>query len=439
MTAHNEKTPLSLAQYSLRRHIVWSFMLVGLFFGIGSAWLIFTELSGAVITSGRLVVETQIKPIQHLDGGLVDEVHVKDGDRVEAGQLLIKLDDTEAKTEFQINNQRLIEAYILEQRLRAELWEKSDFTLPRQLQHLKDDERIVAMMDDQKKLLDARLNSFQGQQAQLHEQVKQFGNQIKGFDATKNASNQRLALLDEEIAGLETLIEKKLAPASRLLQLNGARAELSGEIGRLDSDISRLKNSISETELQLLQLKDTRSSETLETIQTTRAEIAEYRELSVSLRKRLAQLNVRAPHAGLVHESAIHTQGQVISPGTDLMLIVPEADQLVVEATVKPTDIDQVYKGQETRLRMSGLDSRSTPELVGKISFVSSELVEDPFTRELNYKIKVEIDKSQLARIGEQELLPGMPTDVFVQTTQRTALNYLTQPLVDQIARTFRE
>lgn len=430
---------LSLIQKGLRRHIRRSLLTILLFFGVGGGWMVFTELSGAVVASGRLAVDAQVKRIQHPDGGPVAKILVKNGDEVTKGQLLLELDDTSLRAEYQINRMRLIKARILASRLIAELEERSTFSLPEDLKHLIDDPHIAEVVENQGKLLRVRIKSVIGQRDQLQEQIKQLGNQIVGLKATRDAFQKRLEYLEKEIITLEKLAEKKLARGSSVLEVKSSKAELEGEVGRLNADISAARSSISELKIQAISLEDALQTENLRMLQQTRAEISELSEIDISAEKRLSHVKVRATYAGIVHESQIRAVGEVVAPGSDIMLIVPQEDRLIVEATVKPADVDQLYIGQPTQLKLVGLDAKNTPDLSALISFVSSETVEDPVTRLKNYDIKANIAASELKKIGGQRLLPGMPVEIFIETNSQTVLSYLIQPLRDQIARTFRE
>ncbi|MEM8840074.1 MAG: HlyD family type I secretion periplasmic adaptor subunit [Pseudomonadota bacterium] len=435
----NNETAASNAALSLKRNITVAFTVLGLFFGIGGAWVIFTQVSGAIIASGRLAVDTKVKRVQHPDGGAVEAIYVKDGDRVSEGQLLMKLNATNARTDYEINRKRLIEAQVLEARLRAELWEKTDLDLPASFSRNENDDLIRDVISNQWKLLRTRIQGLASRRNQLYAQIDQFENRYSGLRQVQDANEKQLTFLNKQIEALEELLDKQLTSASRVLTIKGTRASLQGEMGRIGSEMMSVENSINELRLEIAELNENRQSEVRELLQTTRAEISELIELSRASRQRLDNIEVRAPYSGIVHAMQFHAKGQVIRTGDDVLQIIPEDETLIVEAMVRPVDIDQVYIGQPTRLRMSALDTRTTPDLEAEVSYISGELVEDPLTRQQIYRIEAKIAAGEYEKLGKQVLLPGMSAEVFVQTSSRSVLSYLVDPLTTQIARTFRE
>lgn len=434
-----DKQVLHNATSSLQRHVYTGLAVLFLFFGAGIFWAIFTEISGAIVSSGRLSVENEIRRVQHPNGGLVKQLYVKEGDFVEKGQMLIALDDTDARAKFQINRKQLIEAQILLQRLQAELQGHSDFDLPSEMALIEDDPVVAEVLELQKRLLEVRLKSMAGQLSQIKEQIKQLRNQIEGLTANRQSIQQRIAYASDELSSLQGLLSKNLALKTRVVEKQSELAQMKGQTGVLDADMSVLRSSISELEIQHIQLNDTFVSETLDQIQKTQAKIAELTEIDSSTRRVLSAIFIEAPHSGYVHQMDVRAAGEVIAPGEDIMLIVPLVNNLIVETNVKPVDIDQLYVGQSVRLKLSALDVNKIPDINAKVFFISNELIEDPVSRTQNYEVKAGILDGELDKLDGQKLIPGMPAEVFIQTNTRTVLSYLAKPLKDQIERAFKQ
>lgn len=428
-----------LATRSMWRNILIAFAAVALFFGGGVAWSAFTNISGAVIASGRLEVDSKLKRIQHVDGGIVRSINVKDGDHVKAGDVLITLDDTLLIANYEILNQRLIESWMMEARLVAESVgnEKMDFPAP--LIGREQVEAVQKAFYGQSELLESRNVRIEGQIKQLREQIAQSNIRIEGINAQIAAKQEEDVLLKEELEDLEGLFKKNLIPKSRVMSLRREKARNAGEIGSLISQNGTVQNEISGLELQIIQIQDQRETEVLEQLQEARATISQLLEEYTAAEERLARIKVRAPYPGVIHELSVHSEEEVIPPGGDIMQIVPEDDSLIVEAMVNPVDIDQIYSGQKARLRMSSLDQRFTPELYGTLIFISGDSIADEKTGQQFYRVRLTIDEGETDKLNGEALVPGMPTDVFIQKSDRSVLSYLVKPLQDQIAHAFRE
>ncbi len=424
---------------SLRRHMVFALVAIAVVAGglTGAASLV--EISGAVIAPGSIVVETSTKRVQHRDGGIVKDIFVREGDTVEAGELLVRLDDTIARANLTIVTTRLQELLAQEARLVAERDGQSEFTKPSLLKDELAGPKAEAVLDGQKSLMEARRQSRQGREAQLTEQIKQFEQQIDGLSAQRSAKGEEIRLVGEELEDLSTLIEKGLIQQSRITALKRDKARLQGEYGGLASQIAQASQSIAERKIQILQIAEEMRAEVVEQLPVVRGEIAQMLEQRVTTLEQLRRLEIRAPRAGFVHQLSVHTVGGVVAPGEDLMLIVPQEDLLIVEAQVAPTDIDQLAPDQVAVVRFPGLDQRSTPELHATVLTVSADLMQDPNNGVTYYRARLTLPDSEIARLGDKRLVPGMPVEAFVQTGSRTILSYLLKPLADNIAHVFRE
>ena len=424
---------------SLRRHLIWAFVVIaGLAGGLGTAAAL-VEISGAVIAPGNIVVETNLKRVQHQEGGIVEAIHVREGQSVESGDLLVQLDGTISKANLTVVTTRLRELQAQEARLMAERDGQETLIVPEALADLRADPAVAAILQGQRSLLDARRASRAGRSAQLNEQIKQFREQITGLTSQRTAKAEEIELVTKELSDLSSLVEKRLIQQSRITALKRDEARLKGEHGGFTSQIAQVEQSISERKIQILQIDEEMRAEVVEQLPEVRGEIAQLIEQRVAALEELRRLEIRAPSAGYVHQLAVHTVGGVVAAGEDLMQIVPHEDVLVVEARVAPNDIDQLGPAQEAVVRFPGLDQRTTPELSARILTVSADLIEDPMDGTRYYEARLALAEEEIAKLGDTRLVPGMPVEAFVQTGDRTILSFLLKPLSDHLAHAFRE
>ena len=424
---------------SLRGHLVWTFVVIaGLVGGLGTAAALI-EISGAVIAPGNIVVETNLKRVQHREGGIVEAIRVREGQSVEAGDLLVQLDGTISKANLTVVTTRLRELQAQEARLMAERDGQEMLIVPEALAGLSADPAVAAILQGQRSLLDARRASRAGRSAQLNEQIKQFREEITGLTSQRAAKAEEVELVSKELSDLSTLLEKRLIQQSRITALKRDEARLRGEHGGFTSQIAQVEQSISERKIQILQIDEEMRAEVVEQLPAVRSEIAQLIEQRVTALEELRRLEIRAPSAGYVHQLAVHTVGGVVAAGEDLMQIVPHEDVLVVEARVAPNDIDQLGPAQEAVVRFPGLDQRTTPELTARILTLSADLIEDPTDGTRYYEARLALADEEIAKLGDTRLMPGMPVEAFVQTGDRTILSFLLKPLSDHLARAFRE
>jgi len=284
-----------------------------------------------------------------------------------------------------------------------------------------------------------RVNGRVGQKAQLRERITQLNDEIAGLTAQEKAKDQESALVEKELAGVRQLYEQRLVQLSRLTTLERDAARLNGERAQYIAAMAQAKGKITETELQIIQVDKDMVSEVSKDLRETNDKIGELIERKVTAEDQLRRVDIRAPQDGIVEQSNVHTVGGVITAGDTLMLIVPQTDDLQVEAKVNPQDIDKLQVGQQTLLRLSAFNQRTTPELNGVVSRVSPDVNTDQRTGQSYYTIRVSMPPEEIARLGEVKLIPGMPVEAFVQTGERTLLSYLMKPLSDQLMRAFRE
>ncbi len=406
--------------------------------GVGG-WATTTEITGAIIAQGRLIVESDVKKVQHPTGGVVGELPVREGQHVRAGDVVLRLDRTQSLASLDIIRQSIDELEARQARDRAERDGARTISFPPDLRARRDDPATERLLGEERTLFATRSASREGQKAQLAEQIKQLDGQAGGIRAEIDAKSIERQLNDRETAGVQSLWDQRLVQYTRLAALQREGARLQGEVGRLEAGLAEIKGHVAETKLKILQIdQDTRTDVGRE-LADIRGRLAELREKEIAARDQLRRLDLKSPQDGFVHELAVHTINGVVNAGETVMLIVPAGDALSVEARIQPSNIDQVHLGQLTTLRFPGLDQRITPEIDGTVSLISADLVTDERGGGSFYTIRITIPLEQLARLGKVKLVPGMPVEAFLQTQARTVLSYLTKPIREQVVRAFRE
>lgn len=429
----------SSAHESIRRYIIAGVaVVVFLTCGVG-VWATTTEIAGALIAPGTVVVESNIKKVQHPTGGVVGKLFVKDGDHVKTGDMLVQLDDTVTKANLAIVTKTLTELYARKARLSAERDGADTIRFNAELMQTAGDPDIAQTMTAERKLFDLRRSARAGQKSQLRERINQANEEIVGFTSQKAAKDKEIDFINHELTGVRELYQKNLVPLTRLNQLEREATRLDGERGQLVAATAQAKGKIAELQLQIIQVDQDLSSEVAKEMRETDAKIGEFVERKVSAMDQLKRTDIRSPQDGTVFQSTVHTVGGVIPAGEPIMFIVPDSDRLTVEAKVNPQDIDKVHVEQRATLRFTAFNFRTTPEIFGEVTQVSADITTDQHTNQSYYTIRVSMAPDQVARLGNVRLVPGMPVEAFVQTGERTVMSYLMKPLTDQINRAFRE
>lgn len=429
---------LKQSQLSIRRHLIAGLAVVLLLAGGIGGWGATAPISGALIAPGQVVVESNVKKVQHPTGGVVGEVRVRDGDTVKAGDIVVRLDETVVRANLAIVNKTLYGLWARQARLEAEQRGTDTIRFPAPLLDRSSDPDARDVMISESKLFEVRVNGRAGQKAQLRERVTQLKEEIEGLTAQERAKDREIELIDKELIGVRQLYEQRLIQISRLTQLERDLARLNGERAQYIAARAQAKGKITETELQIIQIDKDVVSEVSKDLRETNDKIGEFIERKVTAEDQLRRIDIRAPQDGMVLQSTVHTVGGVVTAGDAIMMIVPQADDLSVEAKVNPQDIDKLMIGQRTVLRFSAFNQRTTPELNGKVSRVSADVNTDQRTGQSYYTIRVSLPAEEVARLGEVKLVPGMPVEAFVQTGERTMLSYFLKPLSDQVMRSFR-
>jgi membrane fusion protein, type I secretion system len=424
---------------SIRRHQIIGLIAVALLAGGVGSWAATTDISGAVIAPGVLVVDTYVKKVQHPDGGIVGEILARDGDRVEAGDVVLRLDATITRANLAIITKGLTELAARKARLEAERDGTEAVVFPDELVSRRDELDVAHVMAGETQLFDLRKNARTGQKEQLRQRIAQLEEEIEGLRLQAEAKAEEVKLINRELEGARELWEKNLMPISKLTSLEREATRVEGERGNLIATVARAKAQMAETELKIIQIDQDLASEVAKELREIDAKVGEFIERKVAAEDQLKRIDIRAPQSGIVHQSIAHTVGGVINNTEPVMLIVPDADRLTVEAKVKPQDIDQLALGQEAMLRFSAFNQRRTPQINGTLNQISADITTDEHSGESYYKIRIALSEDERARLGDKHLVPGMPVEVFVKTSDRRVLSYLVKPMSDQIARAFRE
>lgn len=424
---------------SIGRHIRLGLTAVVLLLGGIGGWAVVTKLAGAVIAPGTLVVENNVKKVQHPSGGIVKELRVKEGDTIAAGDLLIVLDDTQARANLGIILGGLDEIAARKARLEAESEGTENVVFPAELSARADEPALRKILSGEQNLFVLRKAERAGQKRLLRERIAQLGKEVEGFTAQAAAKEREISLVAKELAGTQQLYQQGLMTLTRLTDLERTAARLDGERGQLVASTAEANGRIAEMELEIIQIDQKLRSEVGAQLADLRTKLAELAERKTAAQDQLDRLTIRAPQSGIVHELAVHTIGGVVQAAEPLMLIIPSQTALAVDARIAPAEIDRLHVGQKVALRFSTFNQRTTPEIDGRLMRVSADVLEDERTGSSYYTARIDISADQIGRLGMVKLLPGMPVETFIATEERTVLSYLLKPLSDQVLHAFRQ
>jgi HlyD family secretion protein len=406
---------------------------------LGGGWLAFVPLAGAVVVPGNLVVQSSVKAIQHPTGGVVAEIKVANGSHVAAGDLLVRLDATQARASLQMISKQLDELRARIGRLVAERDGLGEPQIPEALAARSAEDSVKSLLASEASLFKARLEARTSQKELLQGRIGQLTEEISGLEAQVDSKAKQLELIAGELSGVQDLYNKRLVPLTRLTTLQRETARIEGERGQLTSSIAETKSKIGESQLQISRLDQDFRTDVVKELGETQGKEAELVERGVAARDQLDRIEIHAPTSGVVHQLSAHTIGGVIRAGDTIMEIVPDTDDLMIEARIQPKDIDQVRTGQNAFVRFSNFNQRVTPQLAGAVSFVSADTSRDQQTNAPYFTVRVALPDNERRRLGDLQLVPGMPAEVFMQTGSRTMMRYLLQPIVEQMGRAFVE
>ncbi|WP_116598196.1 HlyD family type I secretion periplasmic adaptor subunit [Primorskyibacter marinus] len=404
-------------------------------------WAATTEISGAIIAPGQIEVDQNRQIVQHPDGGVVEEILVDEGDTVAAGDILIRLDPTLRRSELSIIEGQLFELMARRARLDAERDESDTLDFPEELlARAAEDEEINELVQGQQRLFAARRDSIAREVEQLGKRRDQISDQIIGIDAQQDALTEQLALIEEELADQQSLLDRGLAQATRVLSLQRERARLSGTVGELTAQKAQAAGRITETEIEILKLTTRRREEAITTLRDLGYRERELAEQRRALVEQLARMEIRAPVSGVIYGLQVFTPRSVIRAADPVLYIVPQDRPLVIAAQVETIHIDKLFVEQNVSLRFSALDQRETPELFGRVTQISADAFTDENSRASYYRAEIVLSEGEIDRLPEDTvLIPGMPVETFIRTDDRTPLAYLVKPFADYFAKAFRE
>lgn len=432
----------------VRGYVVFGLAVVATLAGGIGVWAGSVDIAGAVLASGSVVVDSSVKKVQHPTGGVVGAIYVTEGEHVDAGEVVIRLDETVTRANLQMVSKQLDEIAVRQARLKSEQSDLDHIAFPDAILVRSKEPVLAEIMASETALFDSRRVARNGLKSQLRERIAQLGEEIQGLVAQDASRRKQLVYAKDELVGLETLEGKNLVSTPRITAARRTVAELEGDIAQVMSSTAQSKGKISEIELQILQLDQELKTEVGKDLRDQQGREAELSERQVAAQDQLKRIEIRAPQSGTVHQLSVHTVGGVIAPSEQIMLIVPNADRLVIDAKVAPQDIDQIRVGQLAHVRFSAFNQRTTPDMAATVTRVSADLMVEPQRGGdpaatgggiPYYSVRLALTEDSQKKLGDLKLVPGMPAEVHVTTGERTALTYFTKPLTDQFARAFRE
>ena len=413
------------------------FALVG---GFGT-WAVQSELSGAVIAPGRIEVDRNRQVVQHIDGGVVEEILVDEGDTVKTDQVLIRLDPTALRSQLAITEGQLFELMARRGRLDAERDDQTEITFdPLLLERASADKDVAGLVEGQRRLFDARIISMEREIEQLQKRRSQIENQIDGIVAQSEALDTQLVLIEDELTSQQSLLDRGLAQAARVLALQREEARLLGSVGELTAQKAQAEGRITEIDIEIIKLGTRRREEAITRLCDLQYQELELAENRRSLLEQMNRLDIRSPVEGVVYGMQVFTPRSVIRPAEPVLYLVPQDRPLVIMINIETTNIDQVTIGQEVVLRFSAFDMRTTPELYGKVALISADAFTNETTQASYYRAEVTLDEGELDKLPEgATIIPGMPVEAYIRTYDQTPLDYLVRPFTDYFTRAFRE
>ncbi|TPK93988.1 MULTISPECIES: HlyD family type I secretion periplasmic adaptor subunit [unclassified Mesorhizobium] len=406
--------------------------------GVGG-WASVTEIAGAVIAPGTLVVDSHVKNVQHATGGIVAEIDARDGDKVKAGDLLLRLDRTVPAANLGVVSKALDQLTARKARLDSERRGSDAIIFPNGLLDRVADPDVAEAVAGEKQHFETRRISRAGQKSQLGERIAQLEKEIAGDVAQAEANSKEIELEQKELASVRALWAKKLISIDRLTQTEREATRLDGERGQLVAAQAQAEGKIAEIKLQIIQIDLDLSTEVNKDLRDVDGQMGELLERKVAAEDQLKRVDIRAPQDGVLQQSIAYTIGGVVKPGETIMQVVPDNDSLAVEARIVPSDIDKLWVGQSASLRFSAFNTRTTPQIDGVVERTSPDITTDQRTGASYYTVRIKATAAEVARLGEVKLVPGMPVESFIKTEDRSVMSYLVKPLQDQITRAFRQ
>ncbi|MCY4157162.1 MAG: HlyD family type I secretion periplasmic adaptor subunit [Gammaproteobacteria bacterium] len=413
--------------------------VVGVALGGFILWGSLAPLAQGVVAQGLVEVDGENKTVQHLEGGIVRALHVREGDNVAPGDPLLDLDDTKPRAEQELLEARYYSALAEIDRLNAELYGRGEVAFSREFESLRNDPRVEEIMQAQIDLFKERRAQHAGEIEILKGRVEQLGEQVNGLSARRDAAQQEQELLEKDVATLANLAERQLVSEEQLTQRRLDLAQTRGQVGQIIAEIAEARLAVGETRQRIIQLQNDYRTELSADLTRAQNLYFETGDRLFAVRDEVARTRIVAPLQGKVINMQVHTVGGVVPPAQPIMNIVPEDDQLIVEAKVSPTDVDNVNVGQEARLRITPLNQRATPELLGVVNLVSADILTDADSQMQYYVARITIPDEEYSKLGNKDIRPGFPVEVTFTGGQRTMLQYLAEPLTGVLRRGMKE
>jgi HlyD family secretion protein len=422
-------------------HLVLGFLTLLVLVGGFGTWAVMTTIAGAIIAPGQLEVDRNRQIVQHLDGGVVAKILVDEGDTVEVGQVLIELDDALLSSQLAIVEGQLFELMARRGRMEAERDEAEEIVFePGLLQRAAEDPRIAELVEGQTRLFHARSESLEKEVEQLGKRRGQIANQIEGIVAQQEALKQQLQLITKELKDQQSLLDKGLAQASRVLALQREEARLLGTVGELTAAGAQAEGRITEIDIEIIKLRTRQREQAIATLRDQQPEELRLAEQRRSFIEQLSRLTIRAPVSGIVYGLTVFTPRSVIRPAEPVLFVVPQDRPLVIAAQVEPIHRDQIFVGQEVTVRFSAFDQRRTPELQGEVVQISADIFQDEATRNSFYRAEIALADGEAERLPDDaKLTPGMPAETYLRTNDRSPIAFLVKPLADYFTKAFKE
>lgn len=424
---------------SIRRIALVGWLIIAAFFGGLGTWAVMAPLNGAVVANAVIKIDGNRKSVQHLDGGIVKELHVREGDRVLAGDLLIVLDETQARAEYDVLTQEYAVLRATEIRLRTELEHGPELVMPPDLKARTDDPYLKSVWNGQLNQFQSRRASLEGQRSVIREKINQLGSQIVGAEAQVKSFTDQINSVHKEATDIAPLVERGLIARPRILQLERTAYGLEGQIADANANIAKARQAIAEQEQQIAQLDNDRMTDITKDLRDTQAKLLEVIPKALNAKAVLGRMEIRAPYTGRVVGLTVFSVGGVIQRGDKILDIVPDEDSLTIEAQVGVDDISDVHPDTRAEVHLTAYKQRIVPIIHGDVIQVSADRLTDPKTNAPYYTAFVRIDRDELAAMPNIRLYPGMPATVMIPTVQRTAFEYIVGPLVMSFNQSFRQ
>ncbi|MCK1535384.1 HlyD family type I secretion periplasmic adaptor subunit [Bradyrhizobium sp. 171] len=424
---------------SIRRIALVGWLIIAVFFGGLGTWAVTAPLNGAVVANAVIKVEGNRKSVQHLDGGIVNELHVREGDKVLAGDLLILLDETQARAEYDVLTQEFAVLRATEIRLLTELEHGSELVMPPDLKARTNDPYLKSVWNGQLRQFQSRRAALEGQRSVIREKINQLGSQIVGAEAQAKSFTDQINSIHKEATDIAPLVERGLIARPRILQLERTAFGLEGQIADTTANIAKARQAIAEQEQQIAQLDNDRMTDVTKDLRDTQAKLLEVIPKAMNAKAVLGRMEIRAPYTGRVVGLSVFSVGGVIQRGDKILDIVPDEDSLTIEAQVGVDDISDVHPDTRAEVHLTAYKQRIVPIIHGDVIQVSADRLTDPKTNAPYYTAFVRIDRDELAAMPNIRLYPGMPATVMIPTVQRTAFEYIVGPLATSFNQSFRQ